>query len=40
MEVDDFIETEYQKSKYRPHEEQKKAEREWLFMPSAKTSNG
>ena len=39
MEIDDFIETVYHKSKYRTHEEQKKIERDYLFMPSAKTSN-
>ncbi len=39
MEMDDFIETEYHKSNYRPHQEQKRVEREYLFMPSAKTSN-
>jgi len=39
MEIENFIETEYHKSRYRPHQEQKRAERERLFMPSAKTTN-
>lgn len=37
MDIEDFTETVYQKSMYGTHELQKELERQYLFMPSAKT---